>query len=338
MPATSDSLTNATDLTRYSTSIESFPPAKSWQWRGFNICYQVQGEENHGENGSEDKSQELQKPAVILVHGFGASWGHWRKVMPLMAESCRVYAIDLLGFGGSDKPTPGDPLPYTFETWGQQLGDFCREVVQTPAFLIGNSIGCIAAMQAAIAYPDLFQGVVTINCSVRMLHERRRSQIPWHQQLSTPIIQSMLGMSWFSRLFFSALARPRTVRQVLLQAYAQPDAVTDELVDILMGPAADPGAADVFAAFTRYSQGPLPEDLYSQLPCRALILWGQDDPWEPMDMAKPWADFDSVDDFVVLNNAGHCPQDEVPREVANLSLKWIRQNFSNELSVAVANP
>ena len=69
-----------------------------------------------------------------------------------MASSCRVYAIDLLGFGGSDKPTPGEPLPYTFETWGQQIGDFCQEVVQTPAFLIGNSIGCIAAMQAAILF------------------------------------------------------------------------------------------------------------------------------------------------------------------------------------------
>ena len=119
-----------------------------------------------------------------------------------------------------------------------------------------------------------------------MLHERRRSQIPWHQQFSTPIVQSLLGVSWFSRLFFSLLARRATVRQVLLQAYAQPEAVTDELVDILMRPAADPGAADVFAAFTRYSQGPLPEDLFAQLPCPALILWGKEDPWEPMAMAK----------------------------------------------------
>lgn len=309
---------------QFVTTIDSFPTPKYWQWQGQTICYQTQSPDRVSDQRDEALGN---KPAIILVHGFGASWGHWRKVIPLMAQSYRVYAIDLLGFGGSDKPSPGEPLPYTFETWGQQIADFCREVVQTPAFLIGNSIGCIAAMQGAIIAPELFQGVVTINCSVRMLHERRRSQIPWHQQLSTPVIQSMLGVSWFSRLFFSLLARPKTVRQVLLQAYAQPDAVTDELVNILMGPAADPGAADVFAAFTRYSQGPLPEDLYAHLPCPALILWGQDDPWEPMDMAKPWADFEAVDDFIVLENAGHCPQDEVPQQVSDLSLNWIQQKI-----------
>lgn len=295
------------------TSINSFPAPLFWQWQGLKICYQVQGEDG---------------PAIILVHGFGASWGHWRKVIPRLAQSCRVYAIDLLGFGGSDKPTPGDPVPYTFETWGEQIGAFCQDIVKTPAFLIGNSIGCIAAMQAAIAYPELFQGVVTINCSVRMLHERRRSEIPWHQQLSTPIVQSLLGNPWFSNLFFSLLARPKTVRQVLLQAYAQPEAVTEELVDILMEPAADPGASAVFASFTRYSQGPLPEDLFAQLPCPALILWGKEDPWEPIERARPWASFEAVDDFIELPQAGHCPQDEIPQQITDLSLAWIQQTIS----------
>ena len=300
----------------------TLPAPQYWTWNTFNICYQTLGDAG---------------PAVILVHGFGASLGHWRKVIPTLAESCRVYAIDLLGFGGSDKPTPGDPLPYTFETWGQQLVDFCREVVGTPAFFVGNSIGCIAAMQATVMEPQLFQGAVLINCSVRMLHERRRTQIPWHQQLSTPIIQSLLGVSWFGRLFFKLLARRGTVRSVLLQAYAQPDAVTDELVDILMKPAADPGAADVFTAFTRYSQGPLPEDLLAQLPCPALILWGQDDPWEPIDMARTWAEFPAVEAFIPLENAGHCPQDEVPIQVAELTLEWVQKqqaNIASEQSLA----
>ena len=115
----------------------------------------------------------------------------------------------------------------------------------------------------------------------------------------------------------------------ILQAYAQPEAVTDELVDILMGPAADPGAAAVFAAFTRYSQGPLPEDLFATLSCPALILWGKEDPWEPMDMAQPWADFDTVDEFIVLENAGHCPQDEVPEVVTSQCLNWIQKTMAS---------
>jgi pimeloyl-ACP methyl ester carboxylesterase len=42
---------------------------------------------------------------VLLIHGFGASVGHWRNNIPaLAAAGYRTYAIDLLGFGGSDKP------------------------------------------------------------------------------------------------------------------------------------------------------------------------------------------------------------------------------------------
>lgn len=44
-------------------------------------------------------------PPILLIHGFGASVGHFRKNIPVLAgEGYRVYAIDLLGFGASDKP------------------------------------------------------------------------------------------------------------------------------------------------------------------------------------------------------------------------------------------
>lgn len=55
----------------------------------------------------------------------------------------RVYAIDLIGYGYSDKPNPrelGESF-YSFETWGEQLNTFCAEVVKSEAFFICNSIG-----------------------------------------------------------------------------------------------------------------------------------------------------------------------------------------------------
>lgn len=69
---------------------------------------------------------------------------HWRKNIPILAESHRVFAIDLIGYGYSDKPNPRelgvDPF-YTFETWASQLNDFCLDVVRDEAFFICNSIG-----------------------------------------------------------------------------------------------------------------------------------------------------------------------------------------------------
>jgi pimeloyl-ACP methyl ester carboxylesterase len=280
-----------------------------WSWKGFSICYQTQG--NTG-------------PAVVLVHGFGASWQHWRKNIPVLAQSCRVYAIDLIGFGGSAKPTPGQPIGYTFETWGQQIVDFCREVVGGPVVLVGNSVGCIAAMQAAVVAPEQVIAVALLNCSLRLLHDRRRAQQPWYRRMGTPILQKLLSFRSLGHRFFRLIAKPNTVRKILLKAYARPEAVTDELVQILMAPAADPGAPDVFLAFTAYSQGPLPEDLLEVLPCPALMLWGEADPWEPIELGRKLGEFAAVERFVALP-AGHCPQDEIPEQVNLILLEWILQ-------------
>jgi pimeloyl-ACP methyl ester carboxylesterase len=285
-------------------------PVQTWDWQGFAIAYKTCG---------------TQGPAVILIHGFGASLGHWRKNLPVLAQSCRVYAIDLLGFGASAKPAPDQMVRYTFETWGQQIADFCQEIVGEPAFLVGNSIGCIVAMQTAVDFPHLCQGVALINCSLRLLHDRRRATQPWIKQVGAPLLQRILRVKWIGRAFFKQIARPQTVRKILQQAYIRAAAVDDELIDMLIVPASDPGAPDVFVAFTNYSQGPLPEDLLEKLICPALMMWGTRDPWEPVELGQELGKFPCVERFVPLEGVGHCPQDEAPELVNPILLQWITE-------------
>ncbi|MDX2216357.1 MAG: alpha/beta fold hydrolase [Oculatellaceae cyanobacterium bins.114] len=287
------------------------PTSAIWQWHDLPIRYQTAGTTGD---------------AVILVHGFGASSDHWRKIIPLLAPTHRVYAIDLLGFGRSAKPTPGEPLPYSFETWGQQLVDFCQEIVKTPAFLVGNSVGCIAALQAAVMSPPLAQSVVLLNCSLRLLHERKQASLPWYRRMSAPLLQGLLGYRPFGHYFFHQLANAKVIRKILLQAYGNPEAVTNDLVDLLLQPALEPGAADVFLAFTRYSQGPLAEDLLPQLTCPVLIAWGAVDPWEPIALGRELANFPAVEDFIPLEGVGHCPQDEAPEQVAEILHQWFSKH------------
>ncbi|MGG6293788.1 alpha/beta fold hydrolase [Leptolyngbya sp. AN02str] len=282
----------------------------TWTWQGLPIRYQTAGTSG---------------APMILIHGFGAHSDHWRKNLPVLAETNRVYAIDLLGFGFSAKPPAGQPLSYTFETWGQQVVDFCKEIIGEPAFLIGNSIGCIVALQAAVLNPALARGVVMINCSLRLLHERRRELLPWYRNYPSAILQKVLAYQTIGQFFFSRIAKAKTVKKVLLQAYGRKEAVTDELVNLLLKPAAEPGAADVFLAFIGYSQGPLAEDLLPQVQCPVLVLWGDRDPWEPIDMGREYANYPMVEDFISLEGLGHCPQDEAP-EVVNLILQdWVHK-------------
>ncbi len=285
-----------------------------WIWKpnndsqAFTIAYQKQGD--HG-------------IPVILIHGFGAGTFHWRKNIPDLAENAQVYAIDLLGFGKSDKPSPNIEANYTFETWGQQILDFCRDVVGGPALLVGNSIGCIAAMQAAVDGPEWIKGVALLNCSLRLLHDRKRATQPFYKQFA-PLLQNVLQYKPIGNWFFNQIAQPKTVKNVLLQAYKRSEAVTDELVNCLLEPAQDPKAADVFLAFTAYSQGPLPEDLFPKLKCPAIVLWGTEDPWEPIALGREFAHYPMVTAFVELPGLGHCPQDEAPEIVNPILNDWIR--------------
>jgi pimeloyl-ACP methyl ester carboxylesterase len=284
---------------------------KTWHWKGYPISYQSVGEKG---------------PAAILIHGFGASWGHWRKNLPVLGETCRCYAIDLIGFGASAKPIPDTEIAYTIETWGQQVADFCREVVGGPAFLVGNSIGCVVAMQVAAENPDLALGVAALNCSLRLLHERKRQQLPWYRNVGASLVQGLLKNPWIGNLFFQQLANPRTIRRILQQAYCRQEAVSDELVEMLLQPTRDAGAPAVFLAFTRYSQGPLAEDLLPRLCCPTIFLWGAADPWEPLELGRELAKFPAVEAFIPLEGVGHCPQDEAPELVNPRLQEWIERH------------
>jgi pimeloyl-ACP methyl ester carboxylesterase len=294
-------------LTSPSSSVST--DSATWSWRGFNIAYQTQGTE-----GS----------AIVLVHGFGASFYHWRKNLPELAQVGRVYAIDLIGFGKSAKPKPLEEVDYTFETWGDQIADFCREVVGEPAHLVGNSIGSVVIMQTAVSHPEWVRSLCFVGCSLRLLHDKLREGQPWFKRIGTPIVQSLLKQEWVGNLFFKQLATPNTVRKVLLQAYGRKEAVTDELVNLLLGAASDRGATAVFVAFTGYSQGPLPQDLLPHLPCPAIFLWGAKDPWEPIGLGQKLADYPQVKKFIPLEGIGHCPQDEAPEVVNPIVIDWVR--------------
>jgi pimeloyl-ACP methyl ester carboxylesterase len=291
----------------------------TWLWRNFSIRYQQAGD---------------QGVPILLLHGFGASSDHWRKNLAPLGQAHRVYALDLIGYGLSAKPKPGEPIDYTFETWGQQVLDFCHQVIGEAVFIAANSIGCVVAMQAAVMQPEQVRGLILLDCSLRLLHDRKRVTLPWYRSAFTPLVQNLLSYRPLGQFFFSRLATPPTLRRILSQAYGRKTAVTDELIELLLVPARDPAAVDVFLAFIRYSQGPLPEDLLPQLACPALVLWGDLDPWEPIAMGRElFSAAGMVEDFVELAGVGHCPQDEAPELVNPLILGWIDKKIPCDTAV-----
>ncbi|KAJ4844544.1 hypothetical protein Tsubulata_034708 [Turnera subulata] len=282
--------------TASSDDSSSFQPqvqSSTWKWKGYTIRYQYSG--NTG-------------PALVLVHGFGANSDHWRKNIPILAKSHRVYAVDLIGYGYSDKPNPrefGDKSFYTFETWGAQLNDFCTDIVKDKAFFICNSIGGLVGLQAAVMDPKICKGIMLLNISLRMLHIKKQ---PWFGRPFIRSFQNLLRNTAVGKFFFKSVATTDSVRSILCQCYHDTSQVSDELVKYILLPGLEPGAVDVFLEFICYSGGPLPEELLPLVKCPVLIAWGDKDPWEPLELGRAYGKYDPVEDFIVLPNVGHCPQ------------------------------
>lgn len=291
-----------------------------WTWKGHRVRYQRVP-------GPSDAST---RPPMLLVHGFGGNCDHWSECLKPLGNEQDTYAVDLLGFGFSDKPDPKKYEPerlYSFETWGQQLVDFSQDFFDgRPCIIACNSVGGVAGLQAAVYEPDMCLGVVLLNISLRGLHVTKQPAF------ARPLIrafQDLMRNTYVGEYFFQQVATARGVENILKQAYHNPDTVTPEVVNKILRPGLQEGASKVFLDFISYSTGPLPETLLPAVERPVLIIWGKEDPWEPVEQGRQYASFPCVTDFVELESVGHCPQDEAPHLVVPLL-----QQFSKTVTMA----
>ena len=268
-------------------------------------------------------------PALLLVHGFGASTDHWRHNLPALAERHEVHAIDLLGFGRSAKPTG---LPYGGALWRDQLVAYVRERIGRPTVLVGNSLGGYAALAAGAALSSvsdsaaetpLAAGVVLLNAAGPFSEDQVEPR-RWGATVRKTFGRAILTSPVVQRLLFENLRRPATVRRTLERVYVDRTNVDDALVESILRPSRDPGAFGVFRTVFDIPRGEPLDGLFSRLGAPLLLLWGMRDPW--MNTAGRRASFarhaPPRTSEVVLE-AGHCPHDEVPDQVNAALLEWL---------------
>src|SRR5207302_8755238 len=113
---------------------------RRYPWKYGDMFYEVKGKKNA-------------KP-LLLIHGFapGGSSHEWRKNIDALASQFRVYAIDLLGFGLSDRPS----IDYTAETYTDLISDFIREVIAKPTVVVAHGSACGYVIADAYRRPQLF--------------------------------------------------------------------------------------------------------------------------------------------------------------------------------------
>ncbi|MGH3933723.1 MAG: alpha/beta fold hydrolase [Pseudonocardiaceae bacterium] len=112
-------------------------------------------------------------PLVLLLHGFPEFWWSWRHQLPALATAGRrAVAVDLRGYGGSDKP----PRGYDLWTLSGDVAGLVRALGERHADLVGHDWGGILGWCTAALHPRLVRSVTVLSAP----HPLAMRQALWH--------------------------------------------------------------------------------------------------------------------------------------------------------------
>jgi len=251
---------------------------------------------NYTERGRGDRT-------VILVHGFGSSIYSWKDVLEGLEDEFHLYAMDVKGFGYTQKPDGAD---YSLLSLIDFVAEFMDAVGVQKASLVGNSMGGLLSLATAIDYPERVERLVLIDAAGYPM------KLPFIIRAGT-----LPGVSQVGQLFYGEW----TVRWGLEQVFHDDALVTPERVRAYYLPSVTPNGIDAPRRLLRNFDPVLLEYAarrFKRVRCPTLILWGAQDPWIPVENAHRFgADIPDAR-VVVLDRCGHAPQEERPAEVVPL--------------------
>ena len=252
--------------------------------------------------------------AVLLLHGIACSVAEWEPNIEALAVRHRVFAVDLLGFGLTDKPADET---YSLRRLANFVLDFMTAKGLAQAHMAGNSLGGRLALECAAIAPQRVASLLLVDPAGM---ERRKTLLEF--RLATiPVLGEMFTLP--NRLGMKMLWQ---------KAFAAPAAfVTDDLVTTKVAMASQPGAQAAFLKtlrgfldFRGFLPGPVAE-LHAALPriqAPTLVVWGREDRFVPPAHAEVLRRTMPNAEVQIWDGCGHVPQIECAQRFNDAAQKF----------------
>lgn len=255
---------------------------------GYNIYFTQQG---HGDH-------------IILLHGIGASSYVWRFLTPKLAETHTVTAIDLLGFGLSDKP---DTFKYDLDSQCDVIIELLKQLDISKCTIVGSSMGGTIALRLTQLKPEMFTKVIALS----------------------PAADPRIAFFDLNRIsFLSPVVKPlvteKFVKQIMKRVYSEKHLITEENIKAFAEPYSNNrGAVDSFVKSFTLLRDPRVFDSLDTITNPVLILWGQKDRIIPLKFAQKIQNKIPNAHLEVHKTAGHHVQEDDPEWVLSKIIPFL---------------
>jgi 2-hydroxy-6-oxo-6-(2'-aminophenyl)hexa-2,4-dienoate hydrolase len=247
--------------------------------------------------------------ALILMHGGGAgadAWGNWKGSISRFAENFRVFALDMLGFGKTERPDPA-AFVYSQDARTKHLIAFIEALSLKPASLVGNSMGGATSLGVSMERPDLVKKLVLMGSA----------------GLNTEISEAI-------RVILSYSPTRENMRKLVSVLTNPAFQVDEELIEYRYNQTQQPGAMAALGAAMKWiaEQGGLyyDEGEISRVKTPTLIIGGKEDKVVPPEIAWKFTRLLENSWLYLIPHCGHWAMMERPQEFHAVTTNFLLYN------------
>jgi pimeloyl-ACP methyl ester carboxylesterase len=248
-------------------------------------------------------------PDVVLIHGNPSSTYTWRHWLPKLAERFRVHAIDLPGYGFSEKPAEA---PYTASWMAGHVAAYLDVAGIDRAIVIGNSMGGEVASELAAIYPRRTAALVLL----------APGGLPSDEVATPPLAYQLAKLPGMQSLAPFLPLRPMIAR-TLRSGYFDPALVTDADIEAYTLPLRSEGGLRALVSRAIRDDAFDRSMLVRTIRVPTLVVLGEIDRFVPLSVGRAYHSLIEGSRLVVVERAGHLPQEERPDETLDAIDTWL---------------
>lgn len=259
--------------------------------------------------------------AIVLLHGFGTSSFLWRHVAPILARGgSTAYALDLLGYGASDRPIDAS---FGVDAQAAYVTRAMRELSISASTLVASDVAAVIALAVAQQDPSMVRRLVLVSPTAP-------------DALPGPDVRMMQRESarHLAKLVRGEFGVLPLMRTLLEGGFAEPSSVSDRLLGRYVAPFVGRDGLNHFLSLARALEF---NDLEGLDPGRlgqpTMIVAGQRDRWCPPEEAARQVSMLRGAGLASIGNAGRLVAEEAPGALADVILAHVRTQLTAATAV-----